>query len=276
LRRGATPPNMEIHVKVPHGAGDATLAALANLPDEDRMAWTEHRVKKGETLSVIASRYGTSVEAVRDTNGLKRKSMLQIGQTHVIPKAGGARSNPNLANSKPEYMNRSGGVDREALERYSARYVAREGAAATRPDGTSKVVHTVRRGDTLGQIAARYHTSTDRLRAWNNLSRRRHIYPGQKLKVYVPESVQTADVKESSTPAPATVVAADESRFEKTKHVVERGETLYSIGKQFNVSTHDLMTWNGLTRSTIRTGDVLVIWTPRSGLDAQNLRETNR
>ena len=276
LRRGATPPNMEIHVKVPHGAGDATLAALASLPAEDRMTWTEHRVKKGETLSAIASRYGTSVEAVRDTNGLKRKSMLQIGQTLVIPKAGGAVSNPSLANSKPEYMIPSGGVDRAAIERYSARYAQREQAAATRPDGTTKVVHTVRRGDTLGQIAERYRTSPDRLRAWNNLSRRRHIYPGQKLKVYVPEAVQTAEVQERS--APATVVAADESRFEKTKHVVERGETLYSIGKQFNVSTHDLMSWNGLTRSTIRTGDVLVIWTPRSGLDSQtpDPRETNR
>ena len=240
------------------------------------MQWTEHRVKKGETLSAIAGKYGTSVEAIRDTNGLKRKSMLQVGQTLVIPKAGGSASNPNLANSKPAYMIPSGGVDRAAIERYSARYVAREGAAATRPDGTSKVVHTVRRGDTLGQIAERYHTSPDRLRAWNNLSRRRHIYPGQKLKVYVPEAVQTAEVKEST--APATIVAADESRFEKTKHVVERGENLYSIGKQFNVSTHDLMSWNGLTRSTIRTGDVLVIWTPRSGLDSQNPnpRETNR
>jgi membrane-bound lytic murein transglycosylase D len=250
LRRGATPPNMEIHVKVPFGAGDATLAAMAELPAEDRMVWSEHRVKKGETLGAIASNYGTSVEAIRDSNGLKRKSMLQIGQTLVIPKAGGGvRSNPNLANSKPEYMNTSNGLDRAAIERYGERYA-------------QKVVHVVRKGDTLGQIATRYHTSTERLRAWNNLSRRRHIYPGQKLKVYMPESSVAAESSRDSSRS-ATVVATDESRFEKTKHVVESGESLYSIGRQYNVSTHDLMSWNGLSRSNIRTGDILVIWKPR-------------
>jgi membrane-bound lytic murein transglycosylase D len=261
LRRGATPPNMEIHVKVPFGAGDATLAALAELPEEERMAFSEHRVKKGETLSAIAGQYGTSVEAIRDSNGLKRKSMLQIGQTLVIPKAGGVRSNPNLANSKPAYMNTSTGLDRAALERYGERYAQRVAVSSTAPTGTHKVVHVVRKGDTLGQIADRYNTSTERLRSWNNLTRRRHIYPGQKLKVYVPESYETAESRDSSRST--NVVAADESRFEKSKHVVERGESLYSISRQYGVSTQDLMSWNGLSRSTIRTGDVLVIWKPR-------------
>ncbi|HEX6790132.1 MAG TPA: LysM peptidoglycan-binding domain-containing protein [Candidatus Krumholzibacteria bacterium] len=267
LRRGATPPNMEIHVKVPYGAGDATLAAIAKLPADERLQWSEHRVKKGETLSAIAGRYGTSVEAVRDANNLKRKSMLRVGQTLMIPKAGGAVPSSGLANSKPEYMNPSEGLDRDALTRYGERYAQRVGAVASAPDGSRKVVHVVRKGDTLGQIAERYHTSTDRLRSWNNLSRRKHIYPGQRLKVYVPESYETADARGSSS---VNVVAADESRFSKTKHVVERGESLYSIGRQFNVSTQDLMSWNGLTRSNIRPGDVLVIWTPR--MDSQNPR----
>jgi membrane-bound lytic murein transglycosylase D len=266
LRRGATPPNMEIHLKVPYGAGDGTLAALANLPKEERLAWSEHHVKKGETLSAIASRYGTSVEAMRDANGLKRKSMLQVGQVLMIPKSGGMASNPNLATSRPEYMNPSTGLDKEALTRYGQKYAARTAAAASVPDGTTKITHVVRRGDTLGQIAGKYNVSVDKLRGWNNLSRRRHIYAGQKLKVYVPESFQVA-ASRASAPA-ASVVAADESRFEKTRHVVERGESLYSIGRQYDVSTGDLMSWNGLSRSSIRAGDVLVIWKPRTGTPA--------
>jgi LysM repeat protein len=68
-----------------------------------------------------------------------------------------------------------------------------------------------------------------------------------------------------------SVVVADESRFEKTRHVVTRGESLYSIGRQYNVTTQDLMSWNGLTRSNIRPGDVLVIWTPRgAGVESQS------
>jgi membrane-bound lytic murein transglycosylase D len=261
LRRGATPPNMEIHVRVPVGAGEMCLASLADLPAEDRVAWKEHRVKRGETLSQIAGNYGTSVEAVRDANGLKRKSMLQVGQTLMIP-VSGITANPELANSKPEYMNPSGGLDREALQRYAAR----ASASAAIPIGKKKITHVVKKGDTLSDIAAHYHTSPDRLRSWNNLSRRRHIYPGQKLAVYVSESYQQAEVRDTATAT--NVAVADESRFEKTRHVVERGQTLYSIGRQYNVSIPDLMSWNGLSRSNIRPGDVLVVWTPRASVEA--------
>jgi peptidoglycan lytic transglycosylase D len=263
FRRGATPPNMEIHVRVPEGAGDACLAALENLPASDRAAWKEHRVKRGETLSMIAGHYGTSVEAVRDANGLKRKSMLSVGQTLMIP-VSGATANPDLANSKPQYMNPSGGVDRDALQRYAARASA---AWTAPPSDKKKIVHVVKRGDTLSEIAGRYHTSIDRIRSWNNLSRRRHIYAGQRLAIYVGESYQQAEVRD--TASAASIVAADESRFEKQKHVVERGESLYSISRQFNVSIQDLMSWNGLSRSSIRSGDVIMVWTPRSSVEAR-------
>jgi LysM repeat protein len=51
--------------------------------------------------------------------------------------------------------------------------------------------------------------------------------------------------------------------------VVARGESLYSISKQFNVSVPDLMSWNGLSRSSIKSGDVIVIWTPRAPVEAR-------
>jgi membrane-bound lytic murein transglycosylase D len=265
FRRGATPPNMEIHVRVPYGAGDACVAALEDLPAEDRVAWKDHKVKRGETLSLIAGKYGTSVEAVRDANGLKRKSMLQVGQTLMIPVSGGVPSNPDLANSKPTYMIPSNGVDKDALNRYAQRASANYVAAAN-TSGKTKITYRVKKGDTLGQIAEQYHTSVDRIRSWNNLSRRRHIYAGQRLAIYVSESYQQAEARDTSSST--NVVVADESRFEKTKHVVERGESLYSISRQFNVSVQDLMSWNGLSRSSIRSGDVIVVWTPRASVEA--------
>ena len=71
---------MEVHVKVPQGAGER--AAGTDQPARsERVAWSEHQVKRGETLSQIAGQYGTSVEALRDTNGLKRKSMFRSGRS---------------------------------------------------------------------------------------------------------------------------------------------------------------------------------------------------
>jgi LysM repeat protein len=45
----------------------------------------EHIVQKGETLSLIAQRYGVTVEAVKASNGLSNANLIQVGQALVIP-----------------------------------------------------------------------------------------------------------------------------------------------------------------------------------------------
>ena len=256
LKRGATPPMMEIHVKVPRGAGEACELALANLPPAERVAWTEHKVKRGETLSHIASEYGTSVDALRDTNGLKRSSLLRVGQIVVVPVPGGSYA--QAASSKPAYMNaRTNAVDRDALERYAQR-------TAALPSG-EKVVYRVRSGDTLSQIADRYGTSVSRLRSWNNLSRRRHIYPGQRLAIYTNRPAAETEV--------AVVPAPTGDDVTKMTHVVARGESFYSISRQYNVGVQDLMAWNGRGRSSvIKAGETIVIYKPRDAAPAEGAR----
>jgi peptidoglycan lytic transglycosylase D len=249
LRRAATPPMMEVHVKVPKGAGESTQAALASLPPAERVAWTEHKVKRGETLSHIAGQYGTTVEALRDTNSLKRSSMLRIGQVIIVPVPGGSYA--EAASSKPNYINgRENAVDRAALERYAQR-------AAALPSG-NKISYKVKRGDTLSEIADRYGTSVSKIRSWNNLSRKRHIYAGQRLAIYTRASAP------SDSEAPAVAVTPGDD-FTKLTHVVARGESLFSISKQYNVQLQDLMAWNNRgNRSLLKAGETLVIYQPRA------------
>jgi membrane-bound lytic murein transglycosylase D len=258
LKRGATPPMMEVYVKVPRGAGEACSEALANLPPSERVAWTEHKVKRGETLSHIASEYGTSVDALRDTNGLKRSSLLRIGQIIVVPVPGGSYA--QVTSSKPAYMNpRSNAVDRDALERYAQR-------AAALPTG-EKIVYRVRSGDTLSQIADRYGTSVSRLRSWNNLSRRRHIYPGQRLAIYTNRPAAEAEANVAVVPAPV----GDDTT--KMTHVVARGESFYSISRQYNVGVQELMAWNNRGRnSVIKAGETIVIYKPRDASTEEGAR----
>ncbi len=110
-----------------------------------------HKVRSGDTLSGIASRYGLSVDEVRKLNDLDGDKIL-IGQTLNVG-AGGAT--PSKTTSK---------------------------AGSTPAVSGKSVTHTVKRGDTLGSIAERYDCSVADLKSWNGL-KGTTIYPGQKLKI---------------------------------------------------------------------------------------------
>jgi hypothetical protein len=58
---------------------------LALRPDQNR---TLHVVRTGNTLTQIATKYKTSVAAVRKANGLQARSLLKLGQHLLIPLRG--------------------------------------------------------------------------------------------------------------------------------------------------------------------------------------------
>ena len=119
--------------------------------------------------------------------------------------------------------------------------------------------YTVKRGDSLGKIASRHHTTIANIKKWNNL-RRDTIVPGQRLKIYTGRGPAPAAVASSSSPKasgkPSTTVSGG-----YTVYTVRKGDTLYSIANKFpGVSLNDIMRINGLTRnSKIYTGQKLKI-----------------
>jgi membrane-bound lytic murein transglycosylase D len=240
--RWTTPPKTEIMLKVPKGAGEQCAANLAKIPPEERVTWTRHRVKRGETMSVIARKYGVSVSSLKTLNGIRNAHRIREGQMLIVPLQG---HHAQVATSKPTYKSSNRKIDKGALESYAQR--------SAPPKGHKKVVYTVKQNDTLGQIAEDYKTSARRIRAWNDLSYRRYIYPGQKLAIYVPESF--------SAPAQAGVHPPNETDYKKLKHVVKRGESFYSISRSYNIRLDELLAWNKKSaRSIIHPGDVLEIW----------------
>jgi membrane-bound lytic murein transglycosylase D len=240
--RWTTPPKTEIMLKVPKGSGEQCAANLSKIPPEDRVTWTRHKVKRGETLSVIARKYGVSVSSMRQLNNIRNAHRIREGQMLIVPLQG---HHAEVASSKPQYRTSTRKIDKKALEKYAQR--------SAPPKGYKRLVYTVREKDTLGEIAEDYKTSARRIRAWNDLSYRRFIYPGQKLVIYVPESFDV--------PQQVAVAAPDESSYKKQTHVVRKGETFYSISRAYNVGLDELLAWNNRSsRSIIRPGDELQIW----------------
>ena len=97
----------------------------------------------------------------------------------------------------------------------------------------SPIVHVVKRGDTLSEIAARYRVSQGQIKRWNKL-RSNRIYAGQSLKVRPP------------------VKSGDWYR-------VRRGDTLSKIARQFDVPVYKLKALNRLAGNVIHVGQKLYL-----------------
>jgi membrane-bound lytic murein transglycosylase D len=256
LLQWATPPKMEIKVKVPVGSGDSCAVALANLPPEERMTWRKHRVQTGQTMSSIAAQYGTSVSALQRLNGINNAHRISAGSYLVVPMQGGgggeitAASTDPSGTSTPQYTRKRRNLDKNTLESYAARYAP--------PANHKRIVYVVKHGNTLGEIAEKFNTSAGRLREWNNLSHRSYIYPGQKLTVYVPESFEVAEVSQES---PVITAQPDESDYDVQTYTVRQGDSMYSISQRYNVKMVDLLSWNNKSmQSKLYPGQVIEIW----------------
>ena len=120
----------------------------------------------------------------------------------------------------------------------------------------SYTVYTVKKGDSLGKIASRHHTTIAKIKQWNHL-KRDTIVPGQKLRIYNGHGpVATTSTASSGGSKPATTTKGG-----YVTYTVRKGDTLYSIANKFSgVTLNDIMRLNGLTRnSKIYAGQKLKI-----------------
>jgi len=111
-----------------------------------------YTVRRGDTLSAIASRHGTTPHAVASLSGISVHSILRPGQTLQVNPGPGARA------GEPA------------------------GAPAAMP-ASSESSYTVRRGDTLLSIARGHGTTIGAIEALNGISRHAAIHPGQMLRM---------------------------------------------------------------------------------------------
>ncbi len=149
LRRGVTPyqrPGFEL--AVPEGTGDRLAAQLETLPEEKRLKVQHYRVRRGDTLSQIAGRFGSSVRAIADMNRIRNVHRLRLGQDLLIPSAGW-------------------------------RAPTRSARASRSRSGS----YVVRRGDSLYRIARRLGLTVSQLATWNNIRPSQTIFPGQRLRL---------------------------------------------------------------------------------------------
>ncbi len=117
--------------------------------------------------------------------------------------------------------------------------------------GKAKIVYTVKSGDTVGGIAAKYKVKTNDLIYWNNI-RKNLIRVGQKLAIYVPENDKTkytntlANNVAKPKPEVSNGNALADSDFEV--YTVKSGDNVWDIAQKFQgVTTDDILQLNNIT-----------------------------
>jgi membrane-bound lytic murein transglycosylase D len=170
LRSTITPLNYKDYIlKLPYGTKQAFLENFASIPPEKRMIQLRHRVRKGETLSVLARRYGTSVQAIRELNGLGRSNIIRQGNYLLIP------------------MSSKVAARQERQEREKVSTATPSSITRTPEDepGLKKIVYKVRRGDTLWKISKFFNVPVSKIREWNSMKHSSRLMAGKRLVLYL-------------------------------------------------------------------------------------------
>lgn len=175
-----------------------------------------YKVKKGDNLSVIAQRSGTTVAAIRRASGIKG-SLIYAGQTIKVPYTPKGYKAPKSSSS---------------------------------PYRGKTITYTVRSGDSISVIAARYGTSTSAVLRANNMnsSAAKSIQVGQKIKV--PTSKRSSNTSSNRTSSAGK------------NYTIKSGDTLSEIASSNGVSTSALMKANRMNNNDarrLRPGQKIII-----------------
>lgn len=179
--------NAQANAKDKSNATDAKKANQAAAASGGGVSGPTYTVRAGDTLSSIASRYGTTTSALAQANGISNVNLIYVGQTIKF-------SGTSTTTTSSTYTVRYG----DTLSAIASRYGTSTSTLASingisNPNwiypgqvlklsgGSSARSYTVRSGDTLSGIASRLGTSWTALKAKNGLANANLIYPGQTL-----------------------------------------------------------------------------------------------
>ncbi len=236
LLRWCTPPGVACEVKVPAGKAETFRTAYAGLPANERITFRRHVVREGETLSIIAERYRTSMYPIMQMNALKSKHRITAGQSLIIPvplDRAPAVVPPTYARTSPR--------KRSTLPPPSPEELKAKGLAAR--------TYVIRENDTLWQISQAVEVPASQIKIWNNISSHRRIRPGQKIVLYLPNDraqhlmarLESLNAGAYGPPPPS----------EEITYTVRRGDNLWAIARRHSLSTTDIIAWNQLEEDQV-------------------------
>ena len=262
LLQPQTPPRA-FQLRIPKGRQKTFAANIGNIEVRSTIETVvvEHKVKRGDNLYKLAKRHNVTVGQIVKANELSSARHLRVGEILRIPK----REVVTTTSYKVAMDN----VVNPDTENDPTR----------RTEGREKLVVTVEPGMTLGGIARNFGVTVADLMTWNGMKSSDRLAAGRSIDVWVkpgeplPGEVTAQDgtplLAELHAPeAGAATMAAGRSvsgprgveasaSATPEEYTVQRGETLASIADAFNLTIQNLIDWNKLEGTAIRSGSTL-------------------
>ena len=231
-------------------ANDAAVPTLASSSALASAAQT-YTVRRGDTLSEIAARFGTTVNELVRLNNIADPDRIYEGDRLII-RAGTGDGNTytvqrgdtlseiaaRFGTTVSELVRLNNIADRDRI--YPGQVlILRESGSVTPPSGAT--TYTVQRNDNLTEIAARFGTTVAELVRLNNIANPNLIYPGQVLII--------RENGGSVTPPSGAVT-----------YTVQRNDNLTEIANRFGTTVAELVRLNNIANpNLIYPGQVLII-----------------
>jgi len=211
-----------------------------------------HRVRSGESLSLLAVKYGVSVSELKEMNNLS-SDRIRIGQKLSVGK--GMNTSVETSPSSQTHRVRSGeslsllavkyGVSVSELKemnnlssdriRVGQMLVIGKEISASIEIPSSSQTHQVQAGESISVLALKYNISVSELKKMNDL-RNDRIHVGQTLVVKKSQGLVFSD-----------------------QHEVKNGDTLFSIAQAYGISVNELKKMNNKKTNRLTLGETLII-----------------
>ena len=237
-----------------------------------------YKVKRGDSLSEIAGKFGVAMSDLKKWNKLK-SSKAPKGRNLKIYSYESVAVNPKKVEIKPSESKMDSAIVAVNTDVSEKKY--KEEQVVSFVKTTKK--HKVRKGDNLGSIAAKYDVSVSDIKEWNKL-KKNTIASGKILKIMTTERVVSKvrkEIKLGKKPIETKneAVVSNEVKLDKNTiseaaktpeyYVVQKGDNLGNIAKKYAVSVEDLKQWNNLSDVNVQLGFQLKIANETENIEEQ-------
>lgn len=221
-----------------------------------------YKVRRGDSLSEIAGKFGVATSDIKKWNRLKSNKVPRGRNLKIYSYESVAVTRKKVEVKASEIKKDSAIVNLNTIV-LEKKYKEEQVVSFV----TTTKKYRVRKGDNLGSIAAKYDVSVSDIKQWNNL-KKNAISSGKTLKILTTERVVSkvkkeikSDTKLVETKDALTLIDAKfdkKSTVETSKtpqyYIVQKGDNLGNIAKKHAVSVQDLKQWNNLSDVNVQLG----------------------